>query len=157
MRGEPRLMDKRIFGQEPMGLRDILLGLPLEQRLTYDARTNTLFANFEGFSVKDMDTVKQIEKAFEQMLTPLKQKVKAVVNFDNFEIYPDIMDDYTDMALHLKERFFIASSVYTTSAFLRMQLGESLAARGVAPHIAWTREEAMGRIQEIPSSKDESR
>ena len=90
-----------------------------------------------------MDTVKQIEKAFEQMLAPLKQKVKAVVNFDNFEIYPDMMDDYTDMALRLKERFFEASSVYTTSAFLRMQLGESLAARGVAPHIAWTREEAM--------------
>ena len=157
LRGEPRLMDRRIFAQEPMGLRDILLGMPLEQRLTYDARANTLFANFEGFSVKDMDTVKQIEKAFEQMLAPLKQKVKAVVNFDNFEIYPDMMDDYTDMALRLKERFFEASSVYTTSAFLRMQLGESLAARGVAPHIAWTREEAMGRIQEVPGSGDENR
>ncbi|MGD9971682.1 MAG: acyl CoA:acetate/3-ketoacid CoA transferase [Desulfatirhabdiaceae bacterium] len=157
LRKDIRLMDKRIFSQEPMGLRDILLGLPLEQRLTYDAGTNTLFANFEGISVKDMKTVKQIASAFEQLLAPLKHKVNVVANFDNFEIYPDILDEYTDMALGLKKRFFEASSVYTTSAFLRMQLGKSLAARGVAPHIAWTREEAIGRVQGAPASEDENR
>jgi propionate CoA-transferase len=153
MRAEPSLMDARIFSPEPMGLRDILLGVPLEQRLTYDAEANILFANFEGFAVRDTQTVKEIEARVEKIVARLKHKVSAVANYDNFEIYPQALDDYVDMVLRLKERFFDATSVYTTSAFMRMKLGDALAARGVAPHIAWTREEAMAALDDAPKSQ----
>ena len=136
-----------------MGLRDILLSVPLEQRLVYDAQANIFFANFEGFAVRDKETVKQIEQSVERILVPVGQKVRTVANYDNFEIYPEVMDDYADMILRLRERFFEATSVYTTSAFLRMRLGDALAARGVAPHIAWRREEAMAALDAEQKTK----
>jgi hypothetical protein len=49
-------------------------------------------------------------------------------------------------SLRLKDRYFEKTSVYTTSTFLRMKLGDALQARGVAAHIAWTREEAMATL-----------
>ena len=52
IKGSPRLMDARIFRPEPMGLKDDLLTLTLEERLTYDAEENLFFVNFEGFAVK---------------------------------------------------------------------------------------------------------
>jgi propionate CoA-transferase len=43
IRGEPTLMDARIFAAEPMGLKDDLLTVPLEARFAYDAERNTFF------------------------------------------------------------------------------------------------------------------
>src|SRR6266436_4440107 len=45
----PSLMDARIFGVAPMGLRDQLVRLPFSARFVYDAAKNTLFINVEGF------------------------------------------------------------------------------------------------------------
>jgi propionate CoA-transferase len=39
-------------------------------------------------------------------------------------------------------RFYRDITRYTTSAFQRMKLGESLEARGLAPHVYESREEA---------------
>ena len=41
-----KLMDARIFAREAMGLRADLLSLPLEQRLSFDARQQLFFVNF---------------------------------------------------------------------------------------------------------------
>src|SRR6185437_8657489 len=48
---QPKLMDARIFRDEPMGLKEELLSVPLEVRFTYDAERNTFFINMEGMSV----------------------------------------------------------------------------------------------------------
>jgi propionate CoA-transferase len=42
----------------------------------------------------------------------------------------------------LVEKYFSRVSRYTTSAFLRMKLGDALEKRGVAPHIYESPEEA---------------
>lgn len=146
MRSEPKLMDACIFDPAPMGLRDILLGIPVEQRITYDPSSKTLFMNFEGFAVRDVETVKRIEQLTESIMAPIGEKTQAIANLDNFQVYPHVMDEHVDMMLRLKERFFDAASVYTTSAFLRMKLGDAVKARGVAPHIAWTRDEAVAML-----------
>lgn len=52
VRDEPEIMDARIFRNEPMGLRDDLLSIPLDQRLTYDPQQNLFFVNFERYSVR---------------------------------------------------------------------------------------------------------
>ena len=44
----PDLMDARIFKTEPMGLKDDLFTLPLEERLIYHPKENLFFVNFEG-------------------------------------------------------------------------------------------------------------
>ncbi|HXA11625.1 MAG TPA: CoA-transferase, partial [Mycobacterium sp.] len=49
--GEPKLMDTKIFRDEPMGLKDDLLTVPLEARFTHDAERNIFFLNMEGMSL----------------------------------------------------------------------------------------------------------
>ena len=49
---DPRPMNPLIFKPEPMGLEQLLLGLSLAERITYDQARNTIFINFEGFQVR---------------------------------------------------------------------------------------------------------
>ena len=57
MRTPPRLMDRRIFRQPPMGLRAELLEIPLEERLTHDPRVNRFFVNFERFAIRTEEDI----------------------------------------------------------------------------------------------------
>ena len=60
------------------------------------------------------------------------KKVFTIVNCDNFSIYDDLMDVYTEMVRGLTERFYSGVTSYTTSTFLRMKLGDALSKREVA-------------------------
>jgi propionate CoA-transferase len=142
IKGSPRLMDGRIFRPESMGLKDDLLTLTLEERLTYDAEENLFFVNFEGFAVKTRQEVQEIKEAVEKILVPLSEKVYTIVNYDNFTILPDIVDEYTDMVKNLVDNYYSGVTRYTTSTFLRMKLGDALKKRDVAPHIYESGEEA---------------
>jgi propionate CoA-transferase len=142
LRQPPALMDARIFRVEPMNLKRALLGLTLEQRLTYDPAENLFFVNFEGYSVTSSQQVEAIGAAVEQMLAPLAKKVFTIVNYDNFTLAPDLVDEYTEMVKRVVSRFYTGVTRYTTSAFLRMKLGDALAQRDVAPHIFESREQA---------------
>ena len=66
---------------------------------------------------------------------PLGHKVKAIVNYDNFVILPELLDPYSDMVRGLMADYYSHVTRYTTSGFLRMKLGKALQKRGVAPHI----------------------
>jgi len=146
IKGSPRLMDARIFRPEPMGLKDDLLTLSLDERLTYDPEENLFFVNFEGFAVKTTQEVQDIKKAVEKIVAPLGKKVYTIVNYDNFTILPDIVDEYTDMVKYLVDTYYSGVTRYTTSAFLRMKLGDALKKRDVAPHIYESRTEAQRRL-----------
>ncbi len=138
----PRLMDERIFRPEPMGLKENLLALSLEERLTYDPEENLFFVNFEGFSVKASQDVQDVKEAVEKIVATVGRKVYTIVNYDNFTILPDVMDEYTDMVKYLVENYYSGVSRYTTSTFLRMKLGDALKKRDVAPYIFESSEEA---------------
>jgi propionate CoA-transferase len=142
IKDSPPLMDKRVFRSEPMGLKDDLLTLRLEDRLTYDPQENLFFVNFEGYSIKSSQDVQDVKNAVEQIVVPLGQKVYTIVNYDNFTILPDIVDDYTDMVKRLVDSYYTGVTRYTTSTFLRMKLGDALKIRDVAPHIYESSEEA---------------
>lgn len=143
-----RSMDPRIFTDQPMGLERDLLEVPLEERLTYDPAKNLLFINFEALAVREAADIERIRAAVEARLQPLGHKVYAVVNYDNFSIRPDLIGTYSDMVQGLVERYYLDITRYTTSAFLRLKLGESLATRGLAPHIYESRAEAERGIEE---------
>ena len=145
---DPRPMDERIFRPEPMGMRDDLLRLPLEERLTYHPEENLFFVNFEGFEVRSKQDIEDIQQLVESRLQPLGKKVFAIVNYDNFSIVPELMADYTQMVKEVVERFYSDVTRYTTSTFLRMKLGDALAQRDVAPHIYESREEAHRQLTE---------
>jgi propionate CoA-transferase len=144
--GEPRPMDPRIFADEPMGLRGDLLALPIEERFSYDAEKNVLFVNFEGLNVDSVELIEALRNEVESRLDPLGRRVYGVVNYDNFTVSPDVVDRYTVMVKGLMDRYYLDVTRYTTSAFLRMKLGEALASRDVAPHIYESREEARAKL-----------
>jgi propionate CoA-transferase len=135
VKGQPQLMDARIFGTAPMNLKADLLTLTLEERLTYDPAENLFFVNFEGFGIQSSQDVQAVKEAVERIVKPLGKKVYTIVNYDNFTIMPDIVDEYTDMVKHLVDHYYSGVTRYTTSTFLRMKLGDALQKRDVAPHI----------------------
>ena len=143
IRGEPKLMDARIFAAEPMGLKDDLLTVPLEARFAYDAERNTFFLNMEGVSLVSQDDVDGIGTEVGKRLAAIGKKVHMVVNYDNFFLAPDLTDGYTAVVRGLGERYYASVTRYTTSSFMRLKLSERLSDRRLAPHIYESRQEAM--------------
>jgi len=149
---DPRTMDARIFRDEPMGLRDLLLDIPLERRFSYDPEQNLFFVNFERLSIRSADDIADLRDHFERALQPLGKKVYAVVNYAGFSILPELLDRYTEMVGTIVARYYLDVTRYTTSGFLRMRLGEALSRRGVAPHIYISAEEALAHLGETQQS-----
>jgi propionate CoA-transferase len=149
VRDAPQVMDARIFRAEPMDLREDMLSMPLDQRFTYDPQQNLFFVNFERFSVRSRGEIRAIVKAVESKLAPLGRRVYAIVNYDNFSILPELLDEYSAAVRGLVDRFYSGVSRYTTSGFLRVKLGEALERRGVAPHIFESAAEAQSDFHHL--------
>lgn len=141
------LMDERIFKLPPMGLKEDLLSIPLADRLTYDAAANILYINFEGLAVRTKKDVEEIRAAVAAICKPLGKRVKTIVNYDNFSIVPELEDDYISMVKYVVSEFYTDVTRYTTSAFLRMKLGDELQSRNMAPHIFQSKEEARQALE----------
>jgi propionate CoA-transferase len=149
IREAPRLMDERIFRNEPIGLRETLLGVPLEQRFSYDPAEQLFFVNFEGLSVRTSAEIAQIRHMVAERLLPLGHKVPAIVNYDRFSILPELLDAYSAMVQDLTDRFYSGVTRYTTSGFLRIKLGDALRRRQLAPHIYESAGEARTHLAEL--------
>src|SRR3974390_90965 len=154
MRRDPMIMDKRIFLEEPMGLRDDLLRMPLERRFTYHPQQNQFFVNFEGHVIRNHKDIEQARRIVEDMLSPLGRKVYVIVNYDNFKIYPDMIDEYSAMVRGVADRFYYAATRYTTNAFLRKKLGAALNRRALAPHIFESADEARAHLRQLESNTE---
>jgi propionate CoA-transferase len=129
------LMDARIFGAAPMGLRNDLMRRPMESRFRYDPEENLFFIDFENLEVKTKDDIERIRAQVEGTLAPLGRKVSTVVNYDNFSVTLDLADEYTSMVRDVVNRFYISVSRYSTSAFTRMMLGIKFRSHGLHPEI----------------------
>ena len=140
---DPVAMDARIFRKGPMDLRNDMLAIPLDQRFTLDEQQNLFFVNLERFALRSRADIDAIAGAVEAKLGGLGRRVYAIVNYDNFSIVPELLDEYSAMVRSLADRFYSGVSRYTTSGFLRIKLGEALENRGVAAHIFESAEEAQ--------------
>ena len=134
-------MDARIFSNDPMGLKTDLLHLDLEDRIAFDPGTHRLFINFEKLRIRTQTDVDRIRDRVHQICAPLDRPVDVIVNYDGARIEDDIAEEYAAMAADLEDRFYGRVSRYSSSAFMRMKLGETLR-RQSAPHIFETGEEA---------------
>ncbi|MEW6352646.1 MAG: acyl CoA:acetate/3-ketoacid CoA transferase [Thermodesulfobacteriota bacterium] len=148
IKSEPKLMDLRIFLAEPMGLKETLMDLSLADRLTYDPIEDLFFVNFEGLHVRTDQDVEEIRGLVSRILSPLNRKVPCVVNYDSFTINPDVADHYSEMVEDVVTRFYSNVTRYTTSAFLRLKLGDLLSTRNLAPHIYESAQEARKGVRE---------
>jgi propionate CoA-transferase len=147
MKTPPKLMDARIFRTESMNLKRDMLEIPIEDRLTYVPSENTFYVNFENFYVKSSEQIQRIQKQVEKMLKPLGKKVLTIVNYDNFNILPELVEEYAEMVKYVMQ-FYEKVTRYTTSTFLRMKLGDELAKREVAPHLYESKDEAHKHLKE---------
>ena len=144
----PQVMDARIFQPEPMGLRNEILRLPFEMRFNYDQAHNILFLNLSELEVKTEDLIDQYRDKIRSLIEPLGHKVYTVVNYDGFKLDRALEDRYLEEVTELGEKYFLGVTRFTTSAFMRAKLGETLQQRGVAPHIFESETEARAAIRE---------
>jgi propionate CoA-transferase len=144
----PALMDAALFAAAPMGLRARLLLMPLADRFHFDAAQQTMFVNFEHLAIRSGFDIAAVQLALERQLAPLGRKVYAVVNYDHFTIDSELEDDWALMVRELVDRYYLNVARYTTSGFLRAKLGPALAARGLAPHIFESADEARARLRD---------
>ena len=143
---DPALMDARIFTDAPMGLRDDMLALPMEERFSFDAAQDMFFINFEHLAVRRTADISAIQAEVDKRLAPLGRRVHVIVNYDHFSISPELLGPYSDMVKGLVERYYSGVSRFTTNGFLRMKLGEALRQHGVTPHLFTSEAEARADL-----------
>ena len=54
--------------------------------------------------------------------------VEVVVNYDNFQLPPELVADYSAMVARLKERYYSGVTRYGTGGFLKARLEAGAAA-----------------------------
>jgi propionate CoA-transferase len=148
---DPIAMDAMLFRPEPMALAQILLGMSLSERITYDPARNTMFINWEGFEVRTTDEVELVRREVETRCRAIGRKLAMVINYDQFYLDPAVSDAFFSMITYLQQRYYTTASRYTTSAFMRLKLGASLSERALAPHVFETLPEAQANSDEDTS------
>ena len=128
-------MDDRLFRKAPMGLDTILLNRPLAERFTLDADRSMLFVDLTGCRVRSEEQIEAVREQVRSMVEPLGRKVTAVINYDGCVIDPVVAEAWFDMVRDVHARFYDKASRYTTSAFMRLKLGDQLRRRKMAPHV----------------------
>lgn len=119
-----KLMDARIFTDEPMQLRGHMLKRPLADRFTYAHQEEVFFVDFTGLSIRTLDDIAQLKAEAERKLKPIGHKVDAVVNYDRMSIVPELMDAYVEAIKDIVNTYYNEVTRYSANSFLRMKLGE---------------------------------
>jgi propionate CoA-transferase len=143
----PKIMEPALFRPAPLGLRERMLDIHIEDRLSYDPDSNTVFMNFAGMRVRNADDIQRIKDAVVGLLEPLGKRVYAIVNYDSFATDDDALDSYMDLVRYVENRYYISVSRYTTSGFMRLKLGRELEKRRVSSHIFETGREAKDNLR----------
>ncbi len=141
-----REMERGLFSAPTLGLRDRLLDLRIEDRLSYDGASNTVFMNYSGMRVRTKADLDRIKVAVDNLLGPLGKRVYSIVNYDRFEADPDVMHAYLDLVRYVEEKYYIAVSRYTNSGFMRLKLGAELGKRKVSSRVFESSAEARASL-----------
>ncbi|ASJ73568.1 acyl CoA:acetate/3-ketoacid CoA transferase [Granulosicoccus antarcticus] len=123
------LMDPRIFIDAPMGLRDDLLTVGMAQRIQFDEARDILFINLAKMNIRTLADMNEIKTRVESVLLPLGRKVDVVVNYDQTQIDDTLTHAWSDMIDDFETRLYKRATRYSTSAFLRRRLGQTLERR----------------------------
>ena len=137
-----RPMDPALFEPRPLGLRDRMLDVHIDQRLSYDAATNTVFMDYAGMRVRDAADIDVIVAAVDRLLGPLGRRVNSIVNYEGFSVDDEAMDAYMDAVRYVEKTYYLKVSRFTNSGFLRLKLGKELERREVSTQVFLTRHEA---------------
>ncbi len=143
----PKIMEPVLIRPEPLGLRDRMLDIRIEDRLRYDPDSNTVFMNFAGMRVRNADDIRRIKDAVDGLLEPLGKRVYSIVNYDSFAADNDALDGYMDLDRYVENRYYLGVCRYTTSGFMRLKLGRELEKRKVSSHVFENGREAQDNLR----------
>ncbi len=118
----PTIMDPRIFTDSLMGLQRQWNNRPLNERSHYDDKENRFYVDFGNLSLTATEQIDAICRAVVDTLSSLNQKVDAIVNYDRFQIDPELVNDYAAMVADLEQQFYSSVTRYNSSLFLRLKL-----------------------------------
>lgn len=124
-------MRRELFLTPRMGLRAALLDLRIQDRLSYDEASNTVFMDYSGMHVRNQGDVDAIVEAVDDLLGPLRRRVNSVVNYDRFQLDESAVDAYADAVRYVERTYYVPDGVtrHSTNAFTRLKLGRELAKR----------------------------
>jgi len=143
------IMDQRIFADNPMGLRSQLLGVPFEDRFTYDAAKNIFFVNLEGLMIRKEEDIQDIVDAVEGHLKGISHKVAAIFNYDRFDISPELVDSCAQALKEIADRYYSVVTGYTSSTFLRAKLNDALKMHAINLELYETLSDAKDHLTPI--------
>lgn len=133
---DPKPMASALFQPESMGLRESISDIRIEDRIGYNADTNTLFLDFAGMRVKTREDLDRIKTAVEAILKPIGNRVISIVNYDSFWVDPEISDEYMDLVRYVEDNYYLKVSRYTTNGFMRIKLSRGLEERRITSNVA---------------------
>jgi propionate CoA-transferase len=146
--GKPVPMDPALFAAQPIGLRERMLDIRIDERLSYDAAINTVFMNYAGMRVRNAEDVGTIVAAVDRLLEPLAKRVNSIVNYEGFSVDDDAMEAYMDAVRYVEKKYYLKVSRFTNSGFLRIKLGKELENREVSSRVFETRQEAERNLKD---------
>jgi propionate CoA-transferase len=131
----PRAMDPKVFRNAPMRMREQMLDTRMEDRLSYDAATNTVYMDFAGLRVRDAADLDAIGDAVDTLLGPLGKRVHSIVNYERFTCDDDVFDEYIELVKRVEQTYYLSVKRYTSGAFLRHKLGTEFAKRNLSSEV----------------------
>ncbi|MFN6994865.1 MAG: acyl CoA:acetate/3-ketoacid CoA transferase [Aquincola tertiaricarbonis] len=135
LRGMPRRMDGRIFRPGPMALREQLTAQPMNDRLRWQAEQGVLYIDFSRLAIRRLEDIQRVEDEVARLLSPLRRKVPAIVNYDDFQLDESLHEAWGAMVARLSEHYYSRVTRYASNAFVRAALAHTLSARGVQPNL----------------------
>jgi propionate CoA-transferase len=109
---DPRPMDQSIFVHQPMGLRERMLAMPIQQRFAYDPKLRMLFVDFRQLTIATERDIERIKAEVERRIGSLGHKVYAIVNYRDCRIAPSVRASYRRMVEALETRCYLGVTRY---------------------------------------------
>jgi propionate CoA-transferase len=137
-----------------MGLATVLLDLQLNDRLSYDAERNTMFANFEGLAICSSGDIESVHRALASFCDRVGHKVSLIVNYDGFRLDDSQADAYFEMVKQLQLKYYVSATRFTTSAFMRIKLDAAFCEPDGTSRVCATHREATQFVSSQPKPGD---
>lgn len=130
---EPTTMNPLMFRPGSFGLRAAMLDLQIDQRLAFDTRSNTVFMDFSGLHIRTTADVEEVVAAVDDLLSPLERRVKAVINYDRFQLDEAAIESYANAVQHVQESYYVdgGATRHSTNAFMRLKLDKEFDKRHI--------------------------
>ncbi|KAL9642757.1 hypothetical protein ABK040_009834 [Willaertia magna] len=99
----------------------------LYSRIRYNKKLKRLVLNFEGLHVSKPEHVKNVRDSIAGVIKshhPYEDvKVQCIVNYDNYVVDDELLDEYTEfVVVYLEDNFYESVERFTTNNFLQEQL-----------------------------------